>query len=319
MAALLHPGMDICDLRRLAAHDLAALLEEEIRFWREQLDWDFGPSADLVRRFTDVRALNGFALVNGSGVVGYSYSVIEENKGIIGDFFIRKEYRTPENQYRLLERMIEQLMQAPHVRRVESQLTLFQSRPAEMPFAPYLRTFDREFLSLDLAGLDALPPAAHPGISIEPWEPHYQDAAAHLIASAYAGHVDALINDQYRSVAGARRFLFNIVQFPGCGTFLQQASLAAFEKDTRWMAGMCLTSTVAPETGHVTQICLSRDARNKKLGYEMMRQSLLLMRVRGLLRASLTVTSQNDGALALYRGMGFRHIRRFPAFVWEGY
>ena len=40
-----------------------------------------------------------------------------------------------------------------------------------------------------------------------------------LIAAAYKGHVDATINDQYGSVTGARRFIHNIVQYPGCGRF----------------------------------------------------------------------------------------------------
>jgi len=69
-----------------------------------------------------------------------------------------------------------------------------------------------------------------------------------LIAGAYAGHVDALINDQYRSVEGARRFLFNIVQYPGCGNFLPEASLAAFEKRAADV-GICLASVVGPEVG----------------------------------------------------------------------
>ena len=65
------------------------------------------------------------------------------------------------------------------------------------------------------------------------WSDHYQDAAASLISAAYSGHVDSRINDQYRSTAGARRFLYNIVQYPGCGTFYRPASYAAFEAATR--------------------------------------------------------------------------------------
>jgi hypothetical protein len=67
-------------------------------------------------------------------------------------------------------------------------------------------------------------------ISIDRWSDQHQDATAHLIAAAYQGHVDSSINDQYRTViAGARRFLHNIVQYPGCGAFFRPASFAAFE------------------------------------------------------------------------------------------
>ncbi len=319
MAAALQSGLDICELRRLNASDFAPLLDEETEFWRDTLDWDFQRSADLVRKFVDVQALNGVALMAGPTVAGYAYSVLEEHKGIVGDLYVRHAFRTPESEFRLLSHVLEDLVATPFIRRVESQLILFGTRDRVMPRPHQLQTFDRDFLEIDLDTLDLLPPATLPGISIEPWAPHFQDAAAHLIASAYSGHVDALINDQYRSVAGARRFLFNIVQYPGCGSFLYKASLAAFERETGWMAGLCLTSSVSPEVGHITQICLGRDARGRKLGYEMMRQSLHLLRLNGCKRVSLTVTSANRLAMKLYQRLGFQSLRRFPAFVWEGF
>ena len=48
---------------------------------------------------------------------------------------------------------------------------------------------------------------------------HHHELAAGVISLAYADHIDSQINDQYRTVAGARRFIYNIVQFPGCGIF----------------------------------------------------------------------------------------------------
>src|SRR5271170_6717865 len=110
MAAALQPGLDMCDLRRITAADLDPLLREETEFWRTTLDWDFERSADLVRKFVDLRSLSGAALVNSSGVVGYAYSVIEEHKGLIGDLYVRQEYRTPDNEYRLLSHVLEEVV-----------------------------------------------------------------------------------------------------------------------------------------------------------------------------------------------------------------
>ena len=73
MAARLHPApprAEVVDLRRLTARDLEPLLQEEIASWKGELEWDFEKSADLVRRFVDLRALNGSALLEGGQVVG---------------------------------------------------------------------------------------------------------------------------------------------------------------------------------------------------------------------------------------------------------
>jgi ribosomal protein S18 acetylase RimI-like enzyme len=131
--------------------------------------------------------------------------------------------------------------------------------------------------------------------------------------------VDSDINDQYRSTPGARKFLFNIIQYPGCGNFLAAGSLAAFDTETGAMAGVCLTSVVSAESGHIPQICISKDWRGRGVGYELLRQSLELLRQRGMKRVSLTVTSENAQALALYERMGFRRERHFSAYVWEGF
>ena len=68
-------------------------------------------------------------------------------------------------------------------------------------------------------------------------------------------HVDATINDQYNSVTGARRFINNIVQYPGCGSFFPPASLVADRPDGG-MAGVIFGSLVAADTGHITQVCV---------------------------------------------------------------
>jgi len=53
-----------------------------------------------------------------------------------------------------------------------------------------------------------------PEIEIRRWSEQDYQAAASIITAAYKGHVDSLINDQYRSLSGSLRFLNNIVRFP---------------------------------------------------------------------------------------------------------
>ena len=65
-----------------------------------------------------------------------------------------------------------------------------------------------------------------------------------MIASAYAGHIDSLINDQYRSVAGSLRFLHNIVRFPGCGLFDPASSRVLAYRGRDELAALLLTETI---------------------------------------------------------------------------
>ena len=323
MAARLHPAPrspEIVDLRRLSAADLASLLEEETDAWRDQLDWDFEKSADLVRRFVDLRALNGCALVEDNEVSGYLYYVVEENKGLLGDLYVRRELQSIERETRLLDWAIQSMAANPGVRRIESQLMMLGAIPGpSLPRADCLKIYPRNFMRIDLNRIHLPEGRVRHPMYVERWTDHYQEAAALLIAAAYAGHIDSRINDQYRTIAGARRFLYNIVQYPGCGSFYRPASCAAFEGRTGKLCGISLASLVAPDCGHITQICVSPQVRGTGIGYALLRQSLNTLQEMGCRTASLTVTATNDDAVNLYLRVGFETIRRFSAFVWEDF
>ena len=324
MAARMEPApldAPLRDLRRLRAADLDSLLAAALREWRERLDWDFSKSADLVTRFVDMQALSGYALMDGREAAGYTYYVLEEHKGLIGDLYVRDAFRTPENENRLLEAALEDLFAGPDIRRIEAQLVMIDAFGGRrMPFQRFLRAYERLFMMLDMMA-HPLPPrsAGAQGLAIQHWGDPQQEVSARLIAEAYDGHVDSLINDQYRSVEGARRFLFNIVQYPGCGTFFKPASLAAYDASSGRMVGLCLASLVGPQCGHITQICVAPRVRGRGIGYELMRQALRALREAGCRRTSLTVTASNRGAVTLYQGLGFSTLRRFCAYVWEGF
>ena len=86
MAAWLEsPDHLVVDLRKVSAADLRPCWRKKRRCGRPALDWDFEPSAELVRRFVGMQALNGFALLEGARTIGYCYYIREEKKGLIGD------------------------------------------------------------------------------------------------------------------------------------------------------------------------------------------------------------------------------------------
>jgi ribosomal protein S18 acetylase RimI-like enzyme len=311
MAARLNPANplpELVDLRRLSARDLDPLLEEETAEWLREMDWDFGKSASLVRRFVDLNSLAGSALVD----------VFEDNKGLVGDLYVRQGHRGRGHAERLLESAIGAIREHPQINRVESQLLLLDYEAGRaLPFASDASQYERSFMRAELAAADLREASVRAPIFIERWSDHYHEGAAQAIAEAYSGHVDSRVNDQYRSVAGARRFLFNIVQFPGCGTFFPPASYAAFDAVSGRLCGISLTSMVAPGCGHVTQICVCAAVRGKGVGHELLRRSLASLKEARCHAVSLTVTSVNVDAVALYEKVGFRTIRRFSAYAWE--
>jgi ribosomal protein S18 acetylase RimI-like enzyme len=307
----------LLELRDVGTAYLEPLLAEETAEWRSAVDWDFTPSADLVRRFVAMRALTGFVLPGGDRAAGYAYHVLDEGKGLIGGLYVMPSYRTIENENALVAAVLEAMWRMPGTRRVEAQLMMLGSPFARaMPYGQWFQPYPRQFLEASLDDIGTLPRREVPA-GIVPWMEQRQEDAAWLIAAAYGGHIDARINDQYRSASGARRFLTNIVQYPGCGAFFGEASFVAVPAAGHGLCGVCLASIVAPGVGHITQICVAPGHRGSGLGYELLRRSLVSLAAHGCAKVSLTVTSENTSAIALYERLGFRLRRSFAAYVWE--
>ena len=313
--------MEILDLRHFSSADLRPLLDEEIVLWGRLLHWDYTGSAEMILRYMDARILPGYAAIERGRIFGYSFFVYEQNKGVIGDLFVRNggSPNHREVEERLLTHVIETLQQSPGVHRVEAQLLAHGTGDVARPFlAQGFSRHPRVFMTFDIASHPQAAPAAMPDFEIRPWsEQEYQTAAA-VITAAYRGHVDSDINDQYRSLAGSLRFLNNIVRFPGCGTFDQQASFVVVQRHSRSVVGVILCSLVRPDVGHITQVCVLPEYRSAGLGVALLAATTRSLRERAFRSISLTVTQANDRAIALYKRIGFQSARVFDAFVWEG-
>lgn len=320
--------MEVVDLRRISALALGPVLEDQKRLWLRELGWDFTPSMAAIVALVGEAQLAGFALRYGHVVVGYCYYIMEERKGILGDLHLLEPFRTVENENRLIEASIREMMRQGVARRVEAQL-MWLTSPFERayPFAEFGRSFQRELMEVALPAGEEYAEGAvggddpGEGVDVALWQNRMVEDAGGLLARAYAGHVDSRVNDQYRTGAIAARFLQNIVEHPGCGTFAQLASYAAYSTvdGVRRMEGVSLASVVGAGAGHVTQICVSPEWRGKGLGYRLLRASLESMRKAGCRRASLSVTTVNEPARSLYTRMGFVRKRLFPASIWEGF
>ena len=316
---------EIVDLRKVSVRDLEPLLLDEIAEWRRELAWDFEPSAQLVRKFATTNTLGGAALIIDGEVAGYGYAVLEEPRGIIGDLYVRPHRREPRHEAELFRSLLDALTETRNVRRMESQLMIPGPAAAALirednaARGRTVRLFERRLLSR---------PAGEPlpagdlrfgsRFRLAAWEDRFLHAASAVIAGSYQGETDSLINDQYRSPGGARKFLGNIVEFPGCGAFHRESSFLAFDRESGEPAGMVLASFVARESGHISQLCVMPAARGAGLGSELLGVATRALEARGARTVGLTVTATNRKAISIYGRFGFRDVRTFYAYIWEG-
>ena len=315
------PQFDVLDLRHFAASALRALLADEAARWQARLHWDYRESTDLLLEYLDSRSLTGYAAVQGRRVLGYTFSVVEASKAIIGDLYAFGESEATSNPVCevLLTHLLETLEAMPGVDRLEAQLLMFPAGALDGPFRRRgFRAIPRLFMLTEVPPLSARPdsPACPPGFALRSWETAAYEEAAQLIHRAYEGHVDAGVNDQYRSVAGAARFLHNIIRFPGCGAFDATHSSTLRDGRNGSLAALLLCSRVRHDMGHITQLCVAPEYRGRGLGSFLLKtcsQALSRISVRGL---SLTVTEENRDAVNLYTSAGFRPHHRFEAWVW---
>jgi len=314
--ACLHFPMNIIDLRQATVRQLEPLLLEEARHWREELHWDYRSALDLIKRFLDAHALSGCVAFEGGHAVGYSFYVLEDQKGLIGGLYVSAKSPQESIGRRLLEDMLYSMRAIPHLGRIEAQLMPF-SGPVDTPLLDQgFRLYTRQFMLLDLQNVQEGKSGASAGMRLNRWNDRYFEPCAKLIYLAYANHVDGEINDQYRSRTGALKFLKNIILLPGCGQFVPGASFVLHEPGSEDLVAAVLTSEVSSGAGHTTQICVLPGYQGHGLGRMLMQTSADALRSMKFRELTLTVTSENRTAVQLYEKLGFHTLKRFTAGVW---
>jgi ribosomal protein S18 acetylase RimI-like enzyme len=244
--------------------------------------------------------------------------VVDETKALIGGLYASPRYAHLRPAEQILRDMLDEMRSLPRVRRIEAQLMPFGVTLDSAMHKENFRLFTRQFMILPMKDAQITGAPVPAGMRLERWDDANFEACARLIAKAYANHIDSEINDQYRSVSGAIKFLKNIVVLPGCGQFLPEASFVVRTEGSSDLTAAVLTSTVSMGVGHTTQICVAPAFQGQHLGLRLMDSSIRALKSLRYHALSLTVTSQNTGAVRLYEKMGFRVVKKFAAAVWEG-
>jgi len=324
-------GSEIIDIRHFQVSDFSDLLEAEGRAWNEELYWDFTSSARVISNCLREKRLSGYALVMDGVVRGYCFFFCDGEKGLLGDLFVSPAPASLGQAQELLEHANETLLATPGLRRVEAQLPHYTFEELETNFTSWnYRGYRRRFMGLSLAQWQ---PHASSGCApsdagrrgaasldeflIASCDKKYGREAAELIYGAYHNHVDAAINDQYSSLAGATRLLENILHHQGCGEYLEQVSKVATHRLTGKLAAVLTVTGVRRDTAHIPQIAVARTLQGIGLGTALLEAAFNDLVRADYQRVSLTVTEANSGALRLYERLGFKAFRTFGAFVFN--
>jgi GNAT superfamily N-acetyltransferase len=330
--------LEILDLRHFSAAQLRPLLRDEAERWQRRLHWDYGRASNMLLEYLDSRILPGFVALQAGHIVGYAFCVCEGAKAVIGDVYAFGETESTVNPIcdTLLHHLLELVQATPGVDRIESQLLMFPDGALcetfqERGFVSFPRCFMLRDLEAHPSGMDTDPASLHPGRSLilQAWHPEFYEGTAQLIHRCYANHMDAGINDQYRTLHGAQRFLHNIIRFPGCGVFdpenswvLRDATVAAQSNGGSDpmhrppdIEAVLLCSKVRRDVDHITQICITPSLRGHGLGQMMLEHCAREGVKRGVRQLSLTVTEANLQARHLYERNGFTTLHRFEAMV----
>jgi ribosomal protein S18 acetylase RimI-like enzyme len=329
--------MKIVDLREVHARALEGLFDEQARFWRDVFLWDYRPALDMIRRFVGTRSLEGYAVMEGDEAVAYGFYVLEDRKGLIGDFFVSPRFSQRDVACPLLTRILASLQSVPWISRIETHIMPLETDMLQFLAQRDFSLYERQFMRLDLAQKLATPgtgasdgtprdapdaPKLEPTVKsgafvVERWNDHDANGVARLIELAYATHVDSQINDQYSSEAGAHHFLRNITQTLACGEFLRDASFVLRPRGESQPTGVVLTSRVDDGVAHITQICVMPGYQRNGIGRILMDASVGALQARRYRSLTLTVTSANQTAVRLYEILGFHTLRKFCAGVWR--
>src|SRR5580698_404145 len=124
--------MNIVDLRQTTVRQLEPLLEEEARHWRDELHWDYRSALELIKRFMDAHALAGCVAFENGTAAGYTFYVLEEQKGLIGGLYVSSKFPQSTIGHRLLDEMLFSMRALPQLNRIEAQLMPF-SGPVDDP------------------------------------------------------------------------------------------------------------------------------------------------------------------------------------------
>lgn len=172
-----------------------------------------------------------------------------------------------------------------------------------------LTYFKRYRMEMDLPGRDLSLPPTPEGYSFLPWDPALLEVHAAVKFHSFREEIDANVFPCFGELAGCQRLMGDITRKEG---FLPEATWLALCNGGSRPAEYCGTIQGIRDRfglGAVQNLGITPMHRSRSLGTCLMIRALIGFRQAGLTRVYLEVTADNQGAIRLYRRMGFAVVK----------
>ena len=167
-----------------------------------------------------------------------------------------------------------------------------------------LTYFKRYRMEIDLLGRDFSWPKLPPGYRLLPWHESLLAAHAETKYQSFRDEIDANVFPCLGEQAGCRRLMAEIAQKAG---FLPQATWLAACHDGQQLEYCGTVQGIRDRTGigAIQNLGITPQHRDRGLGTCLLLRSLQGFREAGVSCVHLEVTAENEGAIRLYRRLGF--------------
>jgi ribosomal protein S18 acetylase RimI-like enzyme len=288
------------DWRSCAPREVAPLLAAEQNAWLDELYWDVRAAWRVVEPARRSGQLPGFILRDRAGRASAWASFLRHHDSVqVLAFVSATRVATAA--------LVDAILASPEA--ASARAVLFCVRGGAAALAPVLA--ERGFGVEPYRYLSArLGPARPPSESLRKWVGQ-TDAAARLLARAYANDGAVRAFAPAGTIAEWRDYIATLIDSPGCGRFSPVMSFVVPHERDSELAGAVLVHDLGPGTVHVSQIAVDPDVRGLGLGRRLMDAAEAAAATRGFDRMTLLVAQSNRPAAGLYERLGFRDRAAF--------
>jgi ribosomal protein S18 acetylase RimI-like enzyme len=308
--------MKLVELHHTRPAAMATLLDTEKKEWENRLQWDISRPIERLRRLIAGGYLQGFAVVDGSEVLGYLYYVTGNDWAAIGNLFVLEKARDLQIEDTLLEAGLSRIRKRPQLRKIESHFISLAGPGIAQVFTRRGFISHTRYYMVREFGADDLERFRNPEPAAKSFEPARMGDIANVLYLSHRGGIDARLSRCYASEESCRSFLETILRYSSIGKIEPDASFVVYDPGNR-PVGFALGSTIGYRHGHVVQISVCPEDQGSGLGRILMHSLLRSFSARKYESVSLSVTDGNQKALSWYTRLGFRSSWEYPVFVWS--